>query len=192
VKRLPPALLLLILLLLIPAPVQAEDQPFRTVVDSILPKTPGLTIQGAVGGCTLLLQNQTGQDVVLFDASKPAKSFRFPSQPKTGTPRPPSSVVLTALTGVWPCASLPAVTEDQRWNHVESTVVSWSLKGAVGAVTFVISARSVYDPALDSAADLTLYVRIGLGALVLGGMVIAVPYLIGRRREILGGSKKAA
>ena len=169
----------------------AEDQPFKTVVDTIVPKTPGLTIEGSLGGCDLLIQNQTSQDVVLFDMSKPPKPFRFAAQPKAATPRPPIPVHLPTA-GVWPCASLPAVNEDQRWNHAVTTVGIWSLTGTVGALSFKLNARTLYDPALDPASDWTLYLRIGAGALVVGGLLIAVPYLLARRREILGGSKKAA
>jgi hypothetical protein len=96
------------------------------------------------------------------------------------------------LTGAWPCASLPAVTEDQRWNHAQGTVGSWSLTGTVGALTFKLNARTLYDPALDPSAEWTFYLRIGLGVAVVGGVLMAVPYLLKRRREILGDSKKAA
>src|SRR5438128_4585033 len=111
----------------------AENQPFKTVVDTIVPKTPGLTIEGSTGGCDLLLQNQTGQDVVLFDMSKPAKPFRFAAQPKAATPRPPIAVHLPTA-GVWPCASLPADNDDQGWNHAGTTVGTWSLTGTAGAL----------------------------------------------------------
>ena len=169
----------------------AEDQPFKTVVDTIVPKTPGLTIEGSTGGCDLLLQNQTSQDVVLFDMSKPPKPFRFAAQPKAATPRPPIPVHLPTA-GVWPCASLPAVNEDQRWNHAVTTVGIWSLTGTVGALSFKLNARTLYDPALDPSSDLTMYLRIGAGALAVGGLLIAGPYLFLRRREILGSKQKAA
>src|SRR5438046_6508566 len=132
VKRLALAFLLAVVILMLPLTALAEDQPFKTVVDGIVPKTPGLTIQGSAGGCDLLLQNQTGQDVILFDLSKPPKPFRFAAQPKSASPRPPIPV---HLAGAWPCASLPAVTEDQRWNHAEATVGNWTINGAVGAVS---------------------------------------------------------
>ncbi|TMC64994.1 MAG: hypothetical protein E6J16_05300, partial [Chloroflexota bacterium] len=70
-KRLVVALAPVGALLLFSVTALAEDQPFKTVVDTIVPKTPGLTIEGSTGGCDLLLQNQTSQDVVLFDMSKP-------------------------------------------------------------------------------------------------------------------------
>ena len=177
-------------MLLLPITVMAEDQPFKTVVDSIVPKTAGLTIEGSMGGCDLLLHNQTGQDVFLLDMSKPPKPFRFAAQPKTASPRPPIAVHLPAA-GVWPCANLPAVNEDQRWNHAEVTVGSWSLNGTVGALSFKLTARTVYDPALDPPAEWTLYLRIGAGVAIVGGVLISVPYLFKRRREILGDSKKA-
>lgn len=190
-KRLVAALAPVGALLLFSATALAEDQPFTTVVDTIVPKTPGLTIEGSTGGCDLLLQNQTSQDVVLFDMSKPPKPFRFAAQPKAATPRPPIPVHLPTA-GVWPCASLPAVNEDQRWNHAVTTVGTWSLNGTVGALSFKLTARTLYDPALDPQSDWTLYLRIGAGALVVGGLLISIPYLLARRRDILGDSKKAA
>ena len=190
-KRLVVALAPVGALLLFSVTALAEDQPFKTVVDTIVPKTPGLTIEGSTGGCDLLLQNQTSQDVVLFDMSKPPKPFRFAAQPKAATPRPPIPVHLPTA-GVWPCASLPAVNEDQRWNHAVTTVGIWSLTGTVGALSFKLNARTLYDPALDPSSDLTMYLRIGAGALAVGGLLIAVPYLFVRRREILGSNKKAA
>ena len=63
-KRLALAFLPAVVILMLPLTALAEDQPFKTVVDGIVPKTPGLTIQGSAGGCDLLLQNQTGQDVI--------------------------------------------------------------------------------------------------------------------------------
>ena len=190
-KRLVVALAPVGALLLFSATALAEDQPFKTVVDTIVPKTPGLTIEGSTGGCDLLLQNQTTQDVVLFDMSKPPKPFRFAAQPKAATPRPPIPVHLPTA-GVWPCASLPGVNEDQRWNHTVTTVGIWSLNGTVGALSFKLNARTLYDPALDPQSDWTLYLRIGAGALVVGGLLVSIPYLLARRRDILGDSKKAA
>jgi len=191
VKRLVAALAPVGATLLFSVTALAEDQPFKTVVDTIVPKTPGLTIEGSTGGCDLLLQNQTSQDVVLFDMSKPPKPFRFAAQPKAATPRPPIPVHLPTA-GVWPCASLPAVNEDQRWNHAVTTVGIWSLTGTVGALSFKLNARTLYDPALDPSSDLTMYLRIGAGALAVGGLLIAGPYLFLRRREILGSKQKAA
>ena len=190
-KRLVVALAPVGAMLLFSVTALAEDQPFKTVVDTIVPKTPGLTIEGSAGGCDLLLQNQTSQDVVLFDMSKPPKPFRFAAQPKAATPRPPIPVHLPTA-GVWPCASLPAVNEDQRWNHAVTTVGVWSLNGTVGALSFKLNARTLYDPALDPSSDLTMYLRIGAGALAVGGLLIAGPYLFLRRREILGSKQKAA
>ncbi len=181
----------LVALLLFPLAALAEDQPFKTVVDSIVPKTTGLTIEGTTGGCDLLLQNQTGQDVILLDMSKPPKPFRFAAQPKTATPRPPIPVHLPAA-GVWPCANLPPVNEDQRWNHAETTVGIWSINGSVGALSFKLTARTVYDPALDPPADWHLYLRMAAGVAVGGGVLVAVPYLFAKRREILGNSKKVS
>jgi hypothetical protein len=178
-------------MLLLPLTVLAEDQPFKTVVDSMVPKTAGLTIEGTTGGCDLMLQNQTGQDVVLLDMSKPPKPFRFAAQPKVATPKPPIEIHLPAA-GVWPCASLPPVNEDQRWNHAEATVGSWSVSGTVGALSFKLLARTVYDPALDPSSDWTLYLRWGAGLALGGGVLIAVPYLVSKRREILAESKKAS
>ncbi len=174
---------------LYPAPALADGTPYVTVIDSIVPKVNGLNIQGASGGCDILLQNNTGQDVLLFDMSKPPKPFRFAALPKGASPRPPVPV---HLAGAWPCASLPAVTEDQRWNHQPATVGIWSITGAVGAVTFKMSGRSVYDPALDPSGDLTFYLRIAAGIAAVGGLLLAAPYLIRRRRETFKTAKKAA
>jgi hypothetical protein len=192
VKRLVLALAPLAVMLFLPLTVRADDQPYKTVVDGIVPKTAGLTIEGSMGGCDLLLTNQTGQDVFLLDSSKPPKPIKFaapPAQPKTATPRPPVPVHLPAA-GVWPCASLPSVNEDQRWNHAETTVSSWSVTGTVGAVTFKLTARTVYDPLLDPPAEWTLYLRMGAGIALVGGLLVAAPYLIKRRGEILGNNKK--
>jgi len=191
VNRLALAFAPVVALLLLPLTALAEDQPFKTVVDSIVPKTAGLTIEGTAGGCDLLLQNQTGQDVILLDMSKPPKPFRFAAQPKTSSPRPPIPVHLPAA-GVWPCASLPPVNEDQRWNHAEATVGIWTVNGTVGALSFKLTARTVYDPALDPPSDWTLYLRWGAGIAVGAGMLITIPYLFNKRREILGGRKKAS
>lgn len=185
-KRLALAVAPLVAMVLLPLPARAGNQPFRTVVDRIIPTTPGLTIVGTMGGCDLLLQNQTGQDVLLFDQSKPPKIFRYAAQPKAATPRPPIPV---HLTGAWPCATLPPVTEDERWNHAVVTVVEWTLGGTVGALTFKLNARTVYDPTLDPAADWTFYLRIGAGVLMVGGLLWAGPYVLRRRREILGVKK---
>ncbi|HVH65171.1 MAG TPA: hypothetical protein VM674_03980 [Candidatus Acidoferrum sp.] len=191
-KRLAPIVALTALSLwLTPVSVHAEDQPYRTVVDGIVPPINGLSIQGATGGCDLVVQNQTGQDVILLDLSKPPKPFRFAAQPKSATPRPPATVHLPAV-GVWPCSSLPDINEDERWNHATVTVGSWTIGGAVGAVSFKLSARTVYDPALDPSADLTYYLRVAAGGLAVGGLLVAGPYLFKRRREILGAGKKAA
>ncbi|MDQ6712679.1 MAG: hypothetical protein M3Z28_05755 [Candidatus Dormibacteraeota bacterium] len=177
--------------LLVPLTALAQDQPFKTVVDGIVPKTAGLTIEGTTGGCDLLIQNQTGQDVILLDMSKPPKPLKFAAQPKVPTPKPATPVHLPAA-GKWPCASLPPVNEDQQWNHAEATVGTWTVNGTVGALSFKLTARTVYDPALDPSADLMLYLRLGAGVAVGGGLLVAIPYLFNKRREILGGGKKAA
>ena len=191
-KRLVLAIAPVAVILLLPLTVRADDQPYKTVVDSIVPKTAGLTIQGSMGGCDLLIQNQSGQDVYLLDMSKPPKPIKFaaqPAQPKAATPKPPIPVHLPDA-GVWPCSKLPAVNEDQRWNHAETIVSGWSVNGTVGAVAFKLTARTIYDPLLDPAAEWTLYARMGAGIVLVGGLLIAAPWLIRRRREILGSSKK--
>jgi len=176
-------------LLLFPTLAAADEAPFHTVVDKLIPTTPGLTIEGAQGGCDFVLKNQTGQDVYFFDQSKPPKPIRFAAQPKSAQPRPPVAV---HLAGAWPCASLPAVTEDQRWNDSPASVLIWSVSGSVGAVAFRMQAHTEYDPALDPSAQYMFYGRIAAGALAVGGLLIAIPYLLRRRREILGPQKKAA
>jgi hypothetical protein len=178
-------------LLLLPLTALANDQPFKTVVDTIVPKTAGLTIVGTTGGCDLEVQNQTGQDVILLDMSKPPKPLKFPAQPKLPTPKPAVAVHLPTA-GTWPCSTLPPVSDDHRWNHAEATVGTWSVNGTVGALTFKLTARTVYDPALDPPSDWTMYLRYGAGAALVGGVLIAIPYMFNKRREILGGGKKAS
>ena len=175
--------------LLFPVAASADDPPFRTVIDKMIPTTPGLTIEGAQGGCDFVLKNQTGQDVYLFDQGKPSKPIRFAAQPKSAQPRPPVAV---HLAGAWPCASLPAVTEDQRWNDTPATVLIWSVGGSVGAVAFKMQAHTEYDPALDPTAQYVFYGRLAAGGLAVGGLLLAIPYLLKKRREILGGSEKKA
>src|SRR2546430_16452912 len=138
--------------LLAPLAGLAEDPPYKTVVDGTVPKINGLTIVGGTGGCDLLLQNLTGQTVALFDMSKPAKAFTWASQPRGASPKPPIAAHLPAH-GIWPCASLPAVTEDHRWNHAQDTVLAWTAKGAAGAGTVALSARTVYEPVLHPSAE---------------------------------------
>lgn len=188
-KRLALALALAGCAVLLPIAALADGEPYETVVDSIVPTIKGLSIQGGNGGCDLVLQNLTGQDVVLFDMSKPPKPFRFAAQPKGASPKPPADV---HLAGAWPCANLPALTEDERWNHTQVTVGEWSLTGAAGAVSFKLQARSVYDPALDPSADLIFYLRIGAGLLAVAALLLTAPYLFRKRREIFKDSKKAA
>jgi hypothetical protein len=186
VKRLLLACLPVIAYLVIPLAAAADDLPYKTVVDGVVPMTHGLSIAGSQGGCDLLIQNLTGQTVSLQDMNKPPKSLRFPSQ-KAGSP--PVSV---QLTGAWPCVNLPAVTEDQRWNNTVVTVQSWSVAGTVGALAFKLNARTVYDPALDPNADLFMYLRIGSGLLVVGGILYSIPFLVRRRREIFATTNKRA
>jgi hypothetical protein len=189
VKRWAVLLLPVLAALLFPVVASADEAPYRTVIDKLIPATPGLTIEGAQGGCDFVLTNKTGQDVYFFDQSKPAKPIRFAAQPKSAQPRPPVAV---HLAGAWPCASLPAVTEDQRWNNSPANVLIWSVGGSVGAVAFRMQAHTEYDPTLDPSAQYMFYGRMAAGAAAVGGFLIAVPYLLRKRREILGPQQKAA
>jgi hypothetical protein len=189
VKRLWLAFLPVIAYLNAPLGAAADGLPYRTIVDSVVPVTHGLSIQGAMGSCDLMIQNLTGQDVVLLDQSKPPKSLHVPPLKAMPTPAPPVAV---HLAGAWPCVNVPAVTQDQRWNHAEATVDTWSISGKVGALAFKLNARTVYDPALDPSADLFLYLRIGSGLLVVGGILYSIPYLLRRRKEIFATARKAA
>jgi hypothetical protein len=187
VKRLAILCLPILAAVLVPVTASADDPPYRTVIDKLIPNTPGLTIEGAPGGCDFVLKNQTTQDIYFIDQLK--KPIRFAALPKSAQPRPPVAV---HLAGAWPCASLPAVTEDQRWNNTTDTVLIWSVDGAVGAVAFKMQAHTEYDPTLDPMAQYMQYGRIGAGILVVGGLLLAIPYLLRRRREILGPTAKAA
>jgi hypothetical protein len=185
VNRLAAAGILALGLLFFPVGASAEGTPYRTVIDGLVPATPGLTIGDAFGGCDFTIVNTTGQDVVLFDQSKPTKPIRFTSSPAPKPGGQPPIPIKVHLVGAWPCVSLPAVTEDQRWNHSAVPVLFWSLQGQVGAVTFKLKAHSLYDPALDPISDLMFYLRLGVGVLALGAVVMLGPYLYRRRRQIL-------
>ena len=77
-KRLVAALAPVVALLMFSASALAEDQPFKTVVDTIVPKTPGLTIEGSTGGCDLLLQKMLENDPCLSRAANhPDKAETF-------------------------------------------------------------------------------------------------------------------
>jgi len=186
VKRLWLASLPLIAYLLTPLVAAADDLPYKTVVDSVVPVTRGLTIEGLQGSCDLLIQNLTGQTILLHDQGKPPKSLSIPAQ-KAGAPP-----VTVQLAGAWPCINPPAVTEDERWNNAIVTVQSWSINGTVGMLAFKLNARTVYDPALDPNADLFMYLRIGSGLAVVGGILYSIPFLLRRRREIFATAKKKA
>ena len=182
VRRLALTGLLAVLFSLRPDIALADTPVYRTVVDGMVPVVKGLSIQGAVGGCDLLLSNQSGQDVLLFDMSKPPKQYRYASPAKSVTPAEPLAI---HLVGNWPCAALPTVTEDQVWNHQVLTLLYWSLRGQVGALAFKLQAESVYDPGLDPTSQWMLYLRFGAGAAIIAGLLFAVPWLLRRRREIL-------
>ncbi len=160
----------------------ASLEPFRTVIGPVAPAIPGLQVAGAQGGCDLYLLNQTGQDVLLVDDSSPAFAMRFPSVPKSATP-PPAALV--HLVGKWKCSVLPGITEDQQWSQVPVTVLTWTLRGTVGAQQFRAPVQTVYDPELDPNATLLGYIRIGAVLLAVGGLVFGLPYLLMRRRQIL-------
>ncbi len=165
-------------------PAFAAAPPFRTVIDSLAPPQPGLTITGMPGGCDLLIDNETGQELLLFDQSNPPQPLHFPAPPKGSPPKP----LTVHLQGKWPCASLPTVTEEQRWNHTSMTVLAWAAQGQVGQVGFQLRARTLYDPTLDTISELMLYLRIGGGMLALAGLVVGLPFLLVRRHQIFSAS----
>lgn len=179
-----------LLVLLSPVAAFADDvAPYRTVIDGVEPPSQGLSITGTAGGCDLLLDNATGSDVVLFDGSVPPKPVRFPAPPKGDSTRPPLAI---HLAGAWPCASLPTVDEDQRWNHQAQTVLVWGLKGQLGTAAFQLRAHTDYDPSLDPASEWMFYLRILGGVAAVAGPLLAIPWLLGRRRAILGKGSAAA
>lgn len=167
---------------LAPSAASAGAPPYRTVIGPIAPAIAGLKLTGAPGGCDLFLLNQTGQDVLLVDDGSPAQAQRFPSLPRS-TIAPPA--VFVHLAGNWKCSQLPGITEDQAWNHVPVTVLSWTLHGQVGSQQFKATAQTVYDPELDPNASNLGYIRMGAIAAALGGLVVGVPYLLMRRRQLL-------
>ncbi|HYM49954.1 MAG TPA: hypothetical protein VET65_05200 [Candidatus Limnocylindrales bacterium] len=186
-KRLLVACLLPLLLLLVqPVAARADDgDPYRTVVDGIVPVTQGLSITGSPGGCDLLLDNQTGQDVLFFDMSKSPKTFKFTAPPKSNNSLPAVAVHFSPTLGVWPCASLPGITEDLRWNNRSATMLIWSMRGQVGALAFQLKAHTDYDPTLDPSAQWMQYLRLGGGITLVLGLLLGGPWLLGKRREIL-------
>ncbi len=185
VKR-PAAACLLVVLATVALPVsaRAEAPAFRTIVDGLVPPTQGLTITGTPGGCDFLLQNQTGLDVQFFDQANPPKVLKFAASKQQTAPVP----VPVHLQGAWPCSNLPALTEEQRWNHATLTVLAWSLRGQVGSNPFQLQAHTVYDPALDEGAQWMFMLRIAAGVVIGGGLLVGVPYLLGKRREIFGAA----
>jgi len=160
----------------------AGEPPFRTVVGSLSPAVAGLTITGAPGGCSVFLLNQTGQDVTLLDDGTPPLARKFTPVPKSSV-APPAQLV--PLVGNWKCATLPGVTEDQAWNHVPVTVLNWTLHGLVGAVSFKASVQTIYDPELDPTAGFLSFLRVGATVAAVGGLVVGIPYLLMRRRQLL-------
>lgn len=173
----------LTLLLLCPVTALADEPAYRTIIEGLVPKTPGVQIDGAVGGCDFLLTNSSGQDVVFLDQA--GKAYRY-TAPKKGAPVTPLPV---HLAGAWPCASLPAITEDQRWNHSRATVLYWSVGGSVGSLAFKLQAHTDYDPSLDPSSTWMYYLRIGAGVAAVGGLLVAAPYLYARRRRILAPAR---
>ena len=160
-------------------PAHAAGSPFRAVVDGLTPAPPGLTITGMTGGCDFVIDNASGQELLLFDQASPPQALHYPATPKGSPP------VVAHLQGKWPCASLPAVTEEEQWNHVTTTVRVWALQGQLGTVAFQLRGRTLYDPALDVVSEGMYYFRIGAGALAAAGVVLGIPYLLARRRLIL-------
>lgn len=173
--------LTLTVVFLSPVSAGAEVPPFRTVIGPVVPTIAGLSVTGAPGGCDLFLLNQTGQDVLLIDDGSPAQSRKFASAPKAG-PKPPPTLV--HLAGNWKCSTI-RMTGELAWNNLPVTVASWTLHGQVGAQAFRAPAQTVYDPTLDSGSGLISYVRIGAIVAALGGLLIGLPYLLMRRRQIL-------
>jgi len=166
-----------------PVTALADQPPYRTVIETLVPKTAGVEVAGTTGGCDFLLKNTSGQDVVFFDLT--SKPFRFVA-PKAGTP--PASLPVH-LAGSWPCAALPAISEDQRWNHTSVNLLGWSVKGQVGSLAFKLLAHTEYDPALDPSSEWMFYLRIAAGLIALGGLLVMAPFLYLRRRQILAPAR---
>jgi hypothetical protein len=158
----------------------AATSPFQTIIGPLVPPIAGLSLSGAPGECDLLLLNQTGQDVVLIDDGSLA--HHYPSAAKA--PARPAAVPVH-LTGNWRCSGLVAATEELAWNNVPISVVSWTLRGQVGAQPFRAVVQTVYDPTTDPMAGLLGYIRPAAGLLAVGALVGGVPYLLWRRRQIL-------
>ena len=56
----------------------------------------------------------------------------------------------------------------------------------MGALAFQLKAHTEYDPSLDPASQWMLYLRVGGGLLIALAALLSGPWLLSRRREILG------
>ncbi len=164
----------------------AAAEPYRTVVDKVEPAIDGLVVTGAEGSCTVGVLNRTGADVILFDTAKRPLTihpYQAPQAPPNATlPAPQPSPV--HLLGDWPCGSLPAITEDQRWYEQDAVLLEWSINGSAKQRTFTVRARTLYQAADDPSTMNYQLLRYGALFALAMGVLFAVPYMIARRREI--------
>lgn len=189
-KRLPLVLVFMLAWALGPGAVvaQAEVSPYQTVVDKVEPAIDGLIVRGADGPCDLMVFNRTSGDVLLFDVAKHPLTVRAnvpPIGPPKATP-PPAPGELVRLIEGWPCSHLPAVGEDQRWNEVDSTLLLWSISGSAGPKPFSVRGRTVYHAAADPVTVGYRVLRYGTALLLVGTLLVGLPYLAVRRRQIFG------
>jgi hypothetical protein len=189
-KRLPFLLVFMLAWALGPGAVvaQADASPYQTVVDKVEPPIDGLTVRGGDGPCDLLVMNGTSTDVLLFDVARhplAIHAYKPPLTPPNVSP-PPAPAELVRLVEGWPCSHMPAVSEDQRWNEVDSTLLLWSISGSVGQKPFFVRGRTVYHAAADPVTITYRVVRYGTALLLVGTLLGAIPYLAVRRRRIFG------
>jgi hypothetical protein len=187
-KRLPFVLVFMLAWTLGPGAMaaRAEVSPYQSVVDKVEPSIDGLTVRGAEGPCDLIVFNRTSTDVLLFDMAKhplTVTAYKPPLGPPNATP-PPAPGELVRLVEGWPCSHLPAVSEDQRWNELDSTLLLWSINGAVGQKPFSVRGRTVYHAANDPVTQGYRVLRYGTALLLVGALLVGLPYLAVRRRQI--------
>ncbi len=167
----------------------ADSTPYRTLVDKVEPAIAGLTIAGTEGSCSLLVLNRTAADVLLFDLANHPVTIHPYKAPVTapapsGAPTPVPEPETVHLVGNWACSQLPAISEDQRWNEENVTLLQWVISGSVNQKAFAIRGRTVYFAADDPATVGYRMLRYGAVVLLVLGLIVAVPSLAVRRRAI--------
>jgi hypothetical protein len=189
-KRLPFVLVFLLAWAMGPGALEAraDVSPYQSVVDKVDPAIDGLTVRGGDGPCDLIVVNKTAADVLLFDEAKHPVTIRA-YKPPVGPPNaslPPAPGELVRMVEGWPCSHMPTVSEDQRWNEVDSTLLLWSISGSAAQKPFFVRGHTVYHAAADPVTIGYRVMRYGTALLLVGTLLFAMPYLADQRRKIFG------